>query len=88
MILNTYEIVIIAIGVFLGLLLLVLLYLKMNELVIQKNEFKSLNTNDKIIFLRNKKVSYIIDGKPWEGLKPMKTVGNVYLYKINYNERY
>lgn len=51
-------------------------------------QFKSLNTNDKIIFLRNKKVSYIIDGKPWEGLKPMKTVGNVYLYKINYNERY
>lgn len=45
MILYTYEIVIIVIGVLLGLLLVFLLFRKMKELVIQKNEFKSLNTS-------------------------------------------
>lgn len=50
-------------------------------------QFKVLNDNDKILFLRNKKVDYIVDDKPWEGINPIKTIGNIYLYKINFNER-
>lgn len=53
----------------------------------ERQHFKSLNTANKILFLRNKKVNYIMDDKPWEGLDPIKTIGNVNLYKIEFNER-
>lgn len=46
-------------------------------------QFKLLNTEDKILFLRNKEVDYIIDEKSWQGLNPIKKIGKVYLYKIN-----
>jgi PAS domain S-box-containing protein len=45
MVLHSYELVIIAIAIGVGLILLGLLVRKMKELVIQKNEFKSLNAS-------------------------------------------
>ena len=45
MVLHTYELVIITIAIGIGVILVGLLFRKMKELVIQKNEFKSLNTS-------------------------------------------
>jgi hypothetical protein len=44
--------------------------------------YRSKNTTGKVDFLKSKKVSYIVDDKVWEGLTPIKVIGNVYLYKI------
>jgi hypothetical protein len=52
-----------------------------------KSKFKTLSTNDKIAFLKNKNADYIIDDKSWDDLKPIKKIGDIYLYKINFDER-
>lgn len=49
--------------------------------------FISLNEKEKIIFLKDKNVNYIIDDKPWDELVPIKVIGNIYLYKLTSNER-
>jgi hypothetical protein len=52
-----------------------------------KSKFKTLSTNDKIVFLKNKNADYIIDDKSWDDLIPIKKIGDIYLYKINFDER-
>jgi len=44
--------------------------------------FRSKDSEGKLAFLKSKKVSYIMDDKVWEGLRPIKIIGSFYLYKI------
>ncbi len=59
MLLHNYEIILIAIAVGIGLLLLGLLFRKMNELVLQKNEFKALN-NSFLQIVNSTKDSFVL----------------------------